>query len=345
MQNDYQKILVLQPDHIGDVLLSTPMIHALRQKFPESQIDILVGSWAKPIVEHNKDINNIHVLNFKQFNRGNAKAPQSKIKTFYDLKYQKYDLCVMARSRNRLIRLFAWATGIPNLIGFEAQGKDNFLTIKVKQQNLREHIVMRNMRIAEALGADISNPELVLEFSEADQKKAQQIIEGAQKPIIGVNPGAGTKAKQWPASKFAKLVQRLSQEKKATVVITGSPAEVDLANNVARKSGVSPIIAAGQTSLLELAALQSKLDLYISNDSGPMHMAAAVGTPVIDLHSGTDYPSMWRPWGDEHTVLSYAEKCDKLPCFKTECDYFNHGCLDLISVDEVVSTVQKYLFS
>jgi len=338
----YKRILVIQPDHIGDVLLATPMIRSLRRRFPDAKIDILVGSWAEEMVAHNPDIDDVVVLNFNQFKRGRQSDPE-KWHTFFQVRSAKYDLAVMARSRNRLIRLFAWVTGIPERIGFAVPGKDRFLTIKIKQKNPREHVVLRNLRIAEALGANIDSPELVLHTTKEAQAWAEKIVSTLPRPLIGINPGAGTEAKRWPADRFNELALNLQNKYKGSLIITGGPNEVELARQVATGITPAPIITAGESSLLELAALGEKLDLFISNDSGPMHMVAAMKTPVIDLHSGTDYPSMWRPWGEQHTVLTYAEECDKLPCFKTECDYFEHGCLEKIKVGDVMEAVGKYL--
>ncbi|MFC1721519.1 lipopolysaccharide heptosyltransferase II [Patescibacteria group bacterium] len=339
---EYKKILILQPDHIGDVLLATPMVRAIRQRFPEAKIDIVVGSWAKDIVEHNPDIDNIYVFNFRQFNRGRV-SNLEKWPNFIKIRSNHYDLAVMARSRNRLIRFFARTAGIPARIGFEVPGKDANLTIKVKQADLKEHVILRNLRIAEALGADISKPELVLIPSQAAEKKAQDILQDRLRPFIGVNPAAGTEAKQWPAERFNDTTRRLSEKYGGTIFVVGGPRDVNLAKEVAKNVPGEVVILAGKTSLTELAALTAKFDLCISNDSGPMHIAATMKCPVIDLHSGTDYPSMWRPWGNEHTVLTHAEDCDKLPCFKTECDYFDHGCLELITVKDVIEAADKYL--
>lgn len=339
---DYKRILVIQPDHIGDVLLATPMVRALRRRFPDSKIDILVGSWAEEIVAHNPDIDDVIVLNFNQFKRG-RQSDSEKWHTFFQVRATKYDLAVMARSRNRLIRLFAWGAGIPERIGFDVEGKDRFLTIKVKQKNPREHVVMRNLRIAEVLGADITNPQLVLQTSREAKAWAEKIISSLPRPLIGINPCAGTEAKRWPAERFQELARQLQSKYDGSLIITGGPGDVELARQVAKRVSPAPVITAGESSLLELAALGEKLDLFISNDSGPMHIVAAMQKPVIDLHSGTDYPSMWRPWGDQHTVLTHAEECDKLPCFKTECDYFEHGCLERIKVGDVMQAVSSYL--
>ncbi len=341
-KSDYKKILIIQPDHIGDVLLATPMIRALRQRFPESKLDILVGSWAEDIVVNNPDVDEVIVFNFNQFKRGRQSDPE-KWDTFFKVRSNKYDLAVMARSRNKLIRWFAWAAGIPNRIGFEVPGKDGLLTLKVKQKDPREHVVRRNLRIAEALGAATNDPKLVLKTSRESDKWAQNLVADLPRPLLGINPGAGTPAKQWPAARFNELARKLQAEYQGTIITTGGPGDVELVKRVSRDIVPAPIITAGKSSLLELAALGKQLDLYISNDSGPMHIVAAMGTPVIDLHSGTDYPSMWRPWGDQHTVLTHADDCDKSPCFKTECDYFNHGCLERIEVNDVVQATGKYL--
>ncbi len=342
MVEQYKKILVIQPDHIGDVLLATPMIHALRQRFPRAQIDAVIGEWAKPVLESNPDINRVYVINFRQFNRVHAKSSR-QTKTFWKLRSNKYDLAVMGRSRNRLIRLFAWAIGAKQRIGFKVPGKDRLLTIKVWQNTPHESVVLRNLRLAERLGADIRQPELIWKITETEKQYAEQHLDKYPRPMIGINPGAGTEAKRWPIARFAEVARKLQEKYGATIAITGSHADTSLAQKISSALVKPGIDVAGKTNLRQLAALVAQLDLYISNDSGPMHIAAAVGTPVIDLHSGTDYPSMWRPWGAQHTVLTHAAECSKYPCYKTTCDFFEHGCLERITVDDVLNAAGKYL--
>ncbi len=342
MIDRYKKIIVIQPDHIGDVLLATPMIHALRRHFPDAQIDAVVGSWAKPVLESNSDINQIYTLNLRQFNRGKAKSCRP-ISTFRKLRSNKYDLAVLGRSRNRVIRLLSWALGAKQRIGFFVPGKDQLLTTKVRQSNPQEHVVLRNLRLAERLGADISQPRLIWTITEAEQAKAHNSLRDLPRPIIGLNPGAGTEAKRWPIARFAEVARKLQEKYQGTIVITGSNSDLGLAQKISSTLIKPAFIVAGQTDLRQLAALLAELDLYISNDSGPMHIAAAVGTPVIDLHSGTDYPSMWHPWCEHYTILTRAQDCPKYPCYKTICDTFNHGCLDNISVLDVLRTVEQYI--
>lgn len=342
MPEPYKRILVIQPDHIGDVLLATPMIHALRQRFPRAKIDVVIGEWAKPVLESNPDINQVYIINFRQFNRSHAKSSR-QTKTFWELRSNKYDLAVMGRSRNRVIRLFAWAIGAKQRIGFRVPGKDRLLTIKVWQNNPHENVVLRNLRLAERLGADIRQPELIWNITETERQYAKQHLDKFPRPLIGINPGAGTEAKRWPIARFAEVARQLQEKYRATIVITGSHADISLAQKISSSLIKLGIDVAGKTNLRQLAALAARLDLYISNDSGPMHIAAAVGTPVIDLHSGTDYPSMWRPWGEQHTVLTHAGDCPKCPCYKTTCDTFGHGCLEKITVSDVLHAAEKYL--
>lgn len=342
MTETYKKILVLQPDHIGDVLLATPMIHALRQRFPQAQIDVVVGEWAKPVLEANPDISQVYVLNFRQFNRYHFQSGK-RLATFRKLRANKYDLAVLGRSRNRVIRLLAWAIGAKQRIGFRVPGKDQLLTIKVWQNNPHENVVLRNLRLAERLGADIRHPKLIWNITEPERQYAKQTLDKFPRPLIGINPGAGTEAKRWPIVRFAEVARKLQEKYGATIVIIGSRAEMSLGQKISSSLIKPGIDVAGKTNLRQLAALAAQLDLYISNDSGPMHIAAAVGTPVIALHSGTDYPSMWRPWGERHTGLTHAAECSKYPCYKTTCDFFEHGCIERITVDDVLSATGKYL--
>ena len=336
------KILVIQPDHIGDVLLATPMISSLRRRFPRARIDAVVGTWAKPVLASNPDLNNVYTFNLGYFNRQREKSPAS-LRTFWKLRSNRYDLAVMARSRNRVIRLLAWAIGAKQRIGFKVPGKDSLLTIKIRQTEPREHVVRRNLRLAEHFDAETQPAKLVWKILESERQFAAQFLKDLPRPLIGLNPGAGTAAKKWPAARFATVARELQRKHNASLIITGGPADRSIAEKISGSLEKPAVITAGRTNLRQLAAILARLNLYISNDSGPMHIAAAVGTPVIDLHSGTDYPSSWRPWGPQHIVLTHASDCPKFPCRLTVCDTFQHGCLEKISTHDVLAAAEKYL--
>ena len=158
-------------------------------------------------------------------------------------------------------------------------------------------------------------------------------------PKVIIHPGGKKPSKLWSRRNFAQLIDRLTEEMRSQVILVGSDGEEEITDEIVKLTKHKVINLTGKLTLSQLAAVIEKADAMISNDSGPMHIAAAVGTPVVALFSGVDIPNLWYPYGDMNTVLRKEVECS--PCFKNECE--DHLCMQKISVDEVFQAAKRKL--
>ena len=316
--------------------MSTPVLEALRLKYPEAHIAMLVSKATKEAVEGNPFLNEILV------DEG-EKASQLARK----LKAKRFDTSVLLHPTPRL----AWALSrakIPIRIGTGYRGYSFLFTKRVYEhrKTAKRHELEYNLTLAEALGAGLKNPEPKIFLSSEDRAWAEDRLKKAGvregEKLVGIHPGSGGTARDWRPERFGELGERIQRELGAKVVVTGVKGERKLAEAVASKMSQSPVIIIGETSLKQLTALLEQESVFISNSTGPMHLAAAVGTRVVAMFPPIRAcsPRRWGPWGKGHkAILPKVPECKK--CIETKCQYCD--CMDKISVDEVFTAVKGAL--
>ena len=336
MEKALSRILVVRTDRIGDVLLSTPVLEALRLKYPEAHIAMLVSKGSKEVVEGNPFLNETLV------DEGEKASKLAK-----RLKAKRFDTAVVLHPTPRL----AWAlsrAGIPLRVGTGYRGYSFLFTQRVYEhrKTALRHELEYNLSLAEALGASLTDPQAKIFLSSEDRAWAKErlakagVKEGER--LVGIHPGSGGTARDWKPEKFGELGERIQKELDARAVVTGVEAEKDLADIVASKMSRSPVMIIGETNLKQLTAVLEREAAFISNSTGPMHLAAAVGTPVVALFPPIRAcsPKRWGPWGKGHKViLPKVPECKK--CVETKCRYCD--CMDMITVDEVFIAVKEAL--
>jgi ADP-heptose:LPS heptosyltransferase len=155
--------------------------------------------------------------------------------------------------------------------------------------------------------------------------------------LVALHLGAGTPAKQWPVERYAQLADRLVQARRATIVLVGGAEDAPLIQEFCQHAGAPPLVAAGSFSVPQTAALLRRCALFVGNDSGPAHLAAAAECPTLVIFSGTNTPEQWRPWGQN--VVCLQEKPECAPCGLGICRRDDHACLTRITVDRVLETI------
>jgi len=171
-----------------------------------------------------------------------------------------------------------------------------------------------------------------------DEAFADSILAGHAGPVIGINPCTTWPSKQWPAERFAHLADLLAQRLGACVLITGGPDDFHTADRITKLASSEPVNLIGRTTIWQLGALIKRCCLYITCDSGPMHISAAVGTPTIALFGPTD-PVRHGPYGSSHRVLRKEMRCS--PCYQRECK--NGDCMNAIQVEDIMEVVSPAL--
>ena len=343
-------ILLFKLRYIGDVLMTTPAIRLLRKSYPDAHITMVVNKGTEDVIRYNPHINRILTVDRNSVkNAPLFKRISQNLDFLKSLREQHYDISIDFASGDRAAYLSLLA-GVPYRIGFSSgEGWRRVILNRIIDIPNNIHTVMRYLLILdEALGLRTEDTAMELYTDKADDDHITELLKKnnlEEKKIVVIHTGGRYWFKRWQADKWASLIDLIQFELGLSVVITGTENErKDIGDTISRLKTPACSIA-GQTTVLQLASLLKKAKLFIGNDSGPMHIAAASGTPVIALHGPTD-PSVWGPWGKGHTVISSHVSCS--PCKVTDCVVEKGKCMEQISVEEVWQTVNRdsaYLFS
>jgi heptosyltransferase-2 len=335
------RILVRGVNWVGDNILSFPTVQQLKSLFPKSHLAILIPSHLVDLWKTSPYVDEI--LPFKK--KGGAGSLWEDLNLSQSLKKRDFDLAVIL-PRSFRSALHIYLARIPNRIGYQDEGRSIFLThgIRRTKEMLLVHRVHYYQKLIEPLGKIEGLPTLQLFLREEDRKWAVQALKDSGilcgEPLIGMNPGASYGlAKCWYPDRFGELGRRLAEKWQARILLFGREEERPLAHEILRHLGTKGIDWTGKTGLLQLAALLEQCHFLVTNDTGTMHVATAVSTPVAAIFGPTD-PITTGPWGEGHVVVKKEVPCS--PCYKRICPT-DHRCMDLITVDEVEEAVDQRL--
>jgi len=332
------KFLVRMPNWIGDAVLARPALESLRRNYPKAGIWLLAADWVKDLFQGNGLLAGILPL-------GQARGPRALARRARELKAQGFDVGLLLTNSFASALLFSLAR-IPQRWGYRRDGRGLLLTqgIPVPEFGPPKHQVHYYLDLLKGLGLKVAAPELRTSLPEEDKHAAGQSLRALglnlKRPLVILNPGAAYgPAKRWPAERFAALGALLQQKKKAEILITGSPAEEKLAADIASRLPRRPAVLAGQTSLRQLLGFIGQAQLFVTNDTGPMHLANILSVPVVALFGPTD-PAVTGPFHPPAIVMKKEAAC--WPCFYRACPY-DHRCLTDIQTEEVWAEAQKFL--
>jgi heptosyltransferase I len=327
-----RKILIVKPSSLGDVVHSLPFLNAIKTCFPGAEIHWVIAKGLEGLLEGNPLIERLWIINKDSWKKvDNVINTATEIRNLLkELKKEKFDIVIDLQG---LLRsgIITSATRSPVRIGFKEarEGSRFFYTHKVKGGK-DIHAVDRYLKIASVLGCDVSRVSFF--FSQDPSICNSQLITlKLPNEYAVLVPGARWKTKKWPPEKFGELASRLPVRS----VIVGSKADRDIADVIVSLSEGKTISLAGKTSLQELIEVMRKAGFVVSNDSGPMHIAAALGIPVYAIFGPTD-PRRTGPYGKGHTIINANEPC--APCFKETCE--DVKCLEGLSVDKVFEIIK-----
>jgi heptosyltransferase-2 len=322
---------------VGDTVLTYPTVQQLKILFPHSHLAILVTSALVDLWKTFPYVNEIIPFQKKK----GIGSFWEDLNISESLKERKFDLAViLPRSFRSAFQIYL--ARIPIRIGYQDEGRSFFLThgIRRTKEILRSHRVQYFKKITEPLGKVGNFPSPRIFLREEDRRWARQVLMDLNlfdgRPLIGMNPGATYGlAKCWHPERFGELGRRIFNEWNASILLFGKEEEQPIAREILQHLKGRGINLAGKTNLLQLAALLECCQLLVTNDTGTMHVATAVGTPVVALFGSTD-PLITGPWGDGHVVIRKDVPCG--PCLKRICPT-DHRCMELITVDEVEEAV------
>lgn len=350
MLKDINRILIVKLSSIGDVVHSLPTLKALRDTYPHSYIAWVVEEKSKDVVIGNPYLDEVIIFEKERWKTElfKKKGYKESIKEILDfrkfLRQKNFDLAIDLQG---LIRsgLIAYLSGARIRVGYQNSREMSslFYNLKIPPRKVKIHAVDRYLDVACYLGAEIKEIDFPLFVSAEDKKFAEDFLRehniSEEDLLIGINPGASVPHKRWQKEKFAKLADILIENYGAEIIIFGSPKDEELTEEVINLMKYHPINASGKTTIKQLAALISNCKLFIGNDTGPLHIAVAMKTPVVAIF-GPDDPSRTGPYGKENIIIYKGLPCS--PCIRhpTCKDY---PCMQQISVEEVLSAVERLI--
>ncbi len=343
------KILIVKLSAIGDVILTLPSLNALRKRFPKAHIAWVVEKAAAELIEGHPALDRVIVSNRKKWIKGlwgadrfdNLKNIHNFIK---ELRDTHYDLIIDFQGLLKSGILVGLAGGTRK-IGFDKgmqrnEGAHLFLNERIPAVNMDRHALERNLVLLRSLGISADEVEYRIPVGQSERAAAAELLwkhgVGTRRPLVALNPITRWETKLWNCRNFAGLADCIIDELSACVVFTGSRNDRDAISSIIDEMKHRAANMAGETNLKELAALYEKCALAVTTDTGPMHLAAAVGTSVVALFGPT---APWRtgPYGSRHQVVRAEMKCS--PCFKRKCPTVK--CMQQISVKQVMETILK----
>jgi len=331
------KILIIKPSSLGDVVHSLPFLNVLKDNFPKAEIHWIIAKGLNELLEGHPMINKLWIINKDAWKR--IKSVRITIKElralFKSLKAEKYDLVVDLQG---LLRsgIIAKATGAPVRVGFkEAREGSRFFYTHTVRSGKDVHAVDRNLEIAKFLGCDISDIRFPFPLSFSRQLSAASggISHQLHKEYAVMAPGARWETKRWHPERFGKLAAMLP----VNSVVVGGKSDIDTADIVVKNSRSNALSVAGKTTLRELIEIIRNARFVITNDSGPMHIAAALGVPVFAIFGPTN-PMRTGPYGSSHVIIKKDLECS--PCYKKKCR--NVQCMEEIKVNDVAEAIRAY---
>lgn len=324
--------------------MTIPALRELRQLFPEATITLATRSWARGIFADAEFIDDLLI--------NDRKGIRSIATQVSDWKQHQFDLAILFQNAFEPA-LIAAAARVPQRVGYACQGRGFLLTHPFELPEWREsrHEIFYYLNIIAEMEALLGKssrkkvPDCSIRISPERQLEARSFLNSRHvrqdRPTVALCPGSiNSRAKRWSAENFARLGDLLGDECNATVLLVGSGSEVEISQKVSALMDHKPVVLTGQTDLSQLTAILNAIDLLVSNDTGPAHIATALERPTLVIFGPTN-PSTTRPFGSMAQILRKPPEC--APCMLRDCP-IDHRCMTAISVEEVFESARKMLF-
>ena len=333
-----ERVVVRGANWVGDAVMTVPALRELRRLLPRARITLATRAWAKDIFEGADFVDDLLVVE-------SAGGVRPFLRQVRDWRARRFDLAVLLPNSMESA-LVAFAARVPSRVGYATQSRGEFLTHALETPAWRagRHEVFYYLNLVAGLeraltGAseiEAREPRFALEVSGARKAQARALLESrgvdATRPVVALCPGStNSRAKRWHADRYAALADRLIEEAGATALLIGAREELDVTKEVLSKMRRRPVVLTGETSLAETTALLSVADLLVTNDTGPAHLASALGRPTLVIFGPTN-PLTTRPFAPAAEVVRRPPDC--APCMLRDCP-IDHRCMTAIGVEEV----------
>ncbi len=346
-------ILIVKLSAIGDVIHTLPALNALRAWYPNAHITWLVETAAADLVLGHRVLDRVIVSHRKRWLR-ELKGPSrkqafSEMRCFWkDLRDTRYDMIIDFQGLLKSA-LPVWLARGKRKIGFDKGMQHQeysylFYNERITPVDMEVHALTRGLMLLNAIGVETPSVVYDIPVSANDRQTVKALLEesgiNGSRSLVTVNPVALWDTKLWLNERFSLLADRLASECGVDLVFTGGPGDRETIGEIRGRMKQASADFSGRTTLTQLAALYQKADLLVTTDTGPMHLAAAVDTPVVAIFGST---APWRtgPFGEGHTVVRTTPPCS--PCFKRQCEVHQHRCMRDISVKMVFESAAAHL--
>lgn len=341
-----RRILVVRLDNLGDILLTTPAIHAVKESLPQAEITLFASPVGAQVGGLDPDIHDVIAYQAPWMDPW-CKLPQNSPREYFmieTLRGRRFDGAIIFTSYHQSAlpaAYMCYLADIPLRLAASIDGPGSLLTTRYRHHERMMHEVERNLDLVSAIGLTTNKHELVLHVPNEAREAIYDLLSAhainPQRLLVVVHPGCSMPARTYPWEMYAQVIDLLVEQLGATVVVTGAEDERGLVEQVigrvreANRKMTLPLV--GALPFPELCALIETADLTITNNTGPMHISAAVKTPVIALFALTNPPEQWGPWHVPHRQLYHDVPCRI--CYSRVCPY-EHECLRLVTPDMVL---------
>jgi heptosyltransferase-2 len=337
-----KRLLIRSTNWIGDAVMTTPAVRAIRHNFPGVHIGMLAKPWVAPVFAHSPHVDEIIVYDANGRHRGIG----GPIRLARDLRAWRFDAAILLQNAVEAA-LVAFMAGIPHRIGFDTDARRMLLTHPVRCTKAIKAIHQTGyyLKMIEGAGLAGGDQRLELCLGIEDRQRARQILAAhgitADRRVVGLNPSATFgPAKQWLPDRYAALGDRLHRTLDAAIVIFGGPADRELGQRIAGMMTAPAVDLSGRTRLGEAMALIDRCDAFVTNDSGLMHVAAALNTPLVAIFGSTNFTTT-SPYSPTSRIVRVPIECS--PCMQPVCPLSHMNCMRQVSVAMVGEAVEGLL--
>ena len=331
-----EKILIRGPNWVGDAVLAIPAMKAIRARFPGAEITLLVRPWVAGLFSSAPYIDKVWTEN-------KPKTLTSWIRITRDIRKREFDLSLLLPNSFESA-LMMFIGGVRHRVGYATDGRGWMLTDAVPKTTGRQHQMDYYLNLAKVVSAATDRPSISIEATVSERDSARQLLAAQGIPsgaaFLVLNPGAAYgSAKRWHQDRFADVADNLASQLGLHVAIIGSEPERAIANQVCERMTRRPAVLNGKTSLETLIGVLAESSLMITNDSGPMHIAAALGIPTVAIFGPTDETNTG-PSGPHTRIVKHTVECS--PCLLRECP-IDHRCMNAVTVEEVCRAAKELM--
>ncbi len=341
-----RKLLVRSTNWIGDAVMTSPAVRTIRRNYPDTEITLLASPWVADVFRESPHIDRI----FLYLKNKRHAGVTGTFKLGMDLRHERFDAAILLQNAFEAA-FIAFMARIPHRGGYTTDGRGLLLThgVRVSSSTKQKHQVNYYQEMLKGLGMTPGSNDLEITVPAAGLEWAGKILleqkASGKKKFIGLNPGAAYgPAKRWPSEKFASLAEQVCKDDETMVLVFGTEADAEAAGLISASvhNPENVLNLTGRTSLSQAMGLISLCDSFVTNDSGLMHVSAALKTPTVAVFGSTN-PITTGPYSDNASIVRNDLACS--PCLKTHCPEKHFMCMENIQVEDVLDSLRKLTHS